>query len=474
MKQFLLSILCMATVGVAFGQATANQPSDLMACDQVPFDGSEVFDLTVTLFEIFGAQDPNNYDINYFETLVDATINSNPIFDPVSYSNISNPQTIYARIENGNNGDFDTTSFQLIVLESPNVVNPTPLEVCDDDNDGLSVFDLTSKDAEIANGDPSLVITYHETLPDALTGVNALVSPYANITPYLQTLYVNVVNNFSGCLAIVELDLIVYERPIANQPNNLFVNEGDGDGFATFDLTVNDAVVAGVTPNEEVFYFTTLADAMDLTNMITTPEVYENVENPQTIYVALQNGDTSCYDASQSFTIATDETVPLTDGDNDGIPDVIEDLNNNGDLTDDNTDGDAFPNYLDEDDDGDGTRTADEDYNNNGSPTDDDTNNNGIPDYLDEEVVLGVQNFSAEVISVYPNPTQNNVHIQWDAATQVKAIAVYSLDGKLITAETILGDTTNTDINLSNISEGIYFIKISTENGTLTEKIIKN
>lgn len=48
------------------------------------------------------------------------------------------------------------------------------------------------------------------------------------------------------------------------------------------------------------------------------------------------------------------------DHDNDGILDKYEDLNNNGNLWDDDTDGDGKPNFLDVDDDGDGTTTRQE------------------------------------------------------------------------------------------------------------------
>jgi FKBP-type peptidyl-prolyl cis-trans isomerase FkpA len=50
----------------------------------------------------------------------------------------------------------------------------------------------------------------------------------------------------------------------------------------------------------------------------------------------------------------------VTDHDNDGIPSYLEDLDDNGNVFDDDTDGDFFPNYVDTDDDGDGVFTIDE------------------------------------------------------------------------------------------------------------------
>jgi hypothetical protein len=71
------------------------------------------------------------------------------------------------------------------------------------------------------------------------------------------------------------------------------------------------------------------------------------------------------------------------DDDNDSILSINEDLNQDGNLTNDDTDGDGTPNYLDNDDDGDGILTIDEDANGDGDPTNDDTDGDGIPDYLD-------------------------------------------------------------------------------------------
>lgn len=81
-------------------------------------------------------------------------------------------------------------------------------------------------------------------------------------------------------------------------------------------------------------------------------------------------------------------TSTLTKDDNDGIPAALEDINGNGNLEDDDTDGDGIPNYLDADDDGDNVLTKDEnpDPNKDGILNDaQDTDGDGIPDYLDAD-----------------------------------------------------------------------------------------
>ncbi len=72
------------------------------------------------------------------------------------------------------------------------------------------------------------------------------------------------------------------------------------------------------------------------------------------------------------------------DHDADSVPSYLEDLNNNLDVSDDDTDEDQFPNFIDLDDDDDGVLTENEDIDGDGDPTND-IGANGIPKYLDPE-----------------------------------------------------------------------------------------
>ncbi|MCH8533530.1 MAG: hypothetical protein LAT51_00545 [Flavobacteriaceae bacterium] len=79
--------------------------------------------------------------------------------------------------------------------------------------------------------------------------------------------------------------------------------------------------------------------------------------------------------------------------DNDGVPAQLEDLNGNGNLFDDDSDGDGIPNFLDTDDDNDNVPTAVEiidEFGNSPNNPDNafdfvDFDGDGIPNYLDED-----------------------------------------------------------------------------------------
>ena len=96
------------------------------------------------------------------------------------------------------------------------------------------------------------------------------------------------------------------------------------------------------------------------------------------------NQTNSLVDTNLMFYIDLLDFVPDTDHDNDGVKTILEDIDGDGLVTNDDTDGDGFPNYFDLDDDGDGILTKNEDANGDGDPTNDfsDPNNPKLADYL--------------------------------------------------------------------------------------------
>lgn len=77
--------------------------------------------------------------------------------------------------------------------------------------------------------------------------------------------------------------------------------------------------------------------------------------------------------------------VVIADVDGDTVSNNDEDVDGDGDVTNDDTDEDGVANYNDVDDDNDEILTKDEDANGDGDPTNDDTDGDGIPDYLDAD-----------------------------------------------------------------------------------------
>ena len=106
--------------------------------------------------------------------------------------------------------------------------------------------------------------------------------------------------------------------------------------------------------------------------------------------------------------------ISLVEDDNDGIPAELEDINGNGDLTDDDFDGDGLPNYIDADDDGDNVLTRDEidtdnlDGDDNPLTNPMDTDGDGRADYLDtDDDGDEVDTIDEENINQDNNPTND-------------------------------------------------------------------
>jgi D-alanyl-D-alanine carboxypeptidase len=85
---------------------------------------------------------------------------------------------------------------------------------------------------------------------------------------------------------------------------------------------------------------------------------------------------------------------------------------------------------------------------------------------INNPVGITENTISEELITVYPNPTNGLVHIEIPNQT-IQSIKLYDLQGQLIK------ETIQNQFNLSNYSNGTYFIKAQTKTGFYNYKIIK-
>nr|WP_321244895.1 M28 family peptidase [uncultured Psychroserpens sp.] len=82
---------------------------------------------------------------------------------------------------------------------------------------------------------------------------------------------------------------------------------------------------------------------------------------------------------------------------------------------------------------------------------------------------LGLESFSVEELKVYPIPAKNfiTVELSSEIATDLN---LFDVSGKLVLNKTI---TENTELNIKNLPQGIYFLKVNTKEKSGTYKIIK-
>lgn len=72
-------------------------------------------------------------------------------------------------------------------------------------------------------------------------------------------------------------------------------------------------------------------------------------------------------------------------------------------------------------------------------------------------------------VNVYPNPGNSIINIR--SNNNIKNIQLFDIQGRVL--QTVLEDKTNSKIDISNHTNGIYFLKISTDKGIKVEKIVK-
>lgn len=85
---------------------------------------------------------------------------------------------------------------------------------------------------------------------------------------------------------------------------------------------------------------------------------------------------------------------------------------------------------------------------------------------------LGVGEYDSLNVSMYPNPVNDILNIETQET--IKSIEVYNINGSLLHKIVNIGIRLQNQINLKYLQAGIYFVKINTDKGKKTYKIVKN
>ncbi|TWO32672.1 T9SS type B sorting domain-containing protein [Seonamhaeicola sediminis] len=324
-------------VNVTIDTQLATSPiSNYNLCDN-DNNGTEIFDLSTKNTDVENAVQnlPVNYSISYYTSATNRDSSSNNITSPIT----SSGQTIYVRLEDTDTGCLVYGEFELVVNTLPNVVQPSSLNVCDNDNlpNSSTAIDLSQKDNEITGGDSNLYVTYHYTQLEANSGANPVPNPYYNTNP-TETLYIRVVNNTTGCAIASGTTLTINvtngNTGIVRDTQYIDACDSDHDGFFNnFDLTsVLNNVLNGETGFLPPTYHTSQTDAESGSNPIANPSNYTNVDqDEQVIYLRLEDSTTGCYAVIpieiHTNLLLTGTNIPATgfafcDQDDDGQVDV--------------------------------------------------------------------------------------------------------------------------------------------------------
>jgi len=91
-------------------------------------------------------------------------------------------------------------------------------------------------------------------------------------------------------------------------------------------------------------------------------------------------------------------------------------------------------------------------------------------DYYYSQVVVSIVEPNTLEITLYPNPSRNNINIVTTEADNATMQIINNL-GQIVMQQSLTQNTTQVDI--SGLKSGIYFVNIKTKDGSVTKKIMK-
>ncbi|MFC0605365.1 T9SS type B sorting domain-containing protein [Winogradskyella pulchriflava] len=321
-------IIGSAVVGV-YEIPVANPLTDVEVCDNLANDGFYQFDFTDKNPEALLNQDPLLHNVRYFESLDDANNLENEITFP--YTNVSNPQTIYVRVDNVENTNcYDINSFELEVFNTPQIVQLNNIEFCDnegDEMDGIATIELGDLIPTIrgTQSETETNITFHPTQADADDNTSPLPLTYTNNTAFNETIFVRIENTTNtSCYSTASFELTINDAPIAN---DIFIVQCDEDGipegFTTFNISQFIPDITYNASDRTITFYVSQTDAENEENEI-DGDAFENYFNPQNIIARVTNTISGCVNFSEiSLEVSTTSSnnASISECDNDGTED---------------------------------------------------------------------------------------------------------------------------------------------------------
>lgn len=220
-----------------------NEPDSMLSCRDDGID-TDTFNLTDQNSQILGNQDPNDYTITYHLTQFEADSGNNPLPEP--YTNVSNPQTIYAKVvHNSLNVCYGTTSLSIFIGTSPELSEDETAFICVDETMILSA-DSGYSEYEWSTGETTQSITVNESGAYSVT---------------VRNVYDDLTCSSTKVFTIVVSDIAVIEDIDTNDwtPNNNSISI-DASGIGSYVYSIdginfqNNATFSNLQPGEYTIY----------------------------------------------------------------------------------------------------------------------------------------------------------------------------------------------------------------------------
>ncbi len=93
------------------------------------------------------------------------------------------------------------------------------------------------------------------------------------------------------------------------------------------------------------------------------------------------------------------------------------------------------------------------------------------PIHISTTIEVGIDSWLESSVSLYPNPAREYIDIRVDGDLNVTMMEVYDVYGKLINTVNVIDNPTR--INVSSLANGMYFVRVTTEAGSVTKTFVK-
>lgn len=258
-------------------------------CDDSTGDEKFTFNLDDKAAEI-NASSTDDLSISFHRTVFQAENNVNPLSSP--YTNSTNPESIFARIESSYSLCVTVENLPINVIPLPEVTPAAPLILCDTDNNNTEPFDLTLANFEITSDRPGLnesTIAFFENEDDVLDNTLEIPNPnsYSSTS---KTIYIKI-TAVSGCHSVIPLDLIVNKPPVTNTLGTVPICDTPTN---TYDLSLIDDLLIKDTNAVTISYYNDQGIAI--------PNIYNYTAANHTLIVSIEDNITNCY-TTQSFNL---------------------------------------------------------------------------------------------------------------------------------------------------------------------------
>lgn len=286
---------------------SATNITEITACD-INNDGIEEFNLEGIAASFLGdLEDVMDYeiDIQFYLTEEDRDNGINALDQSIPFIPEENPQLLYITLTSPT--CEEVAEFEIIINEVIEFAPPGNQIVCDTDQDGITMFDLSVFDALVTNDQTDLFsVSYFASEEDANNNTNALPTMYTNVTNP-QTIYLRISLSTTGCSDVNSFDIMVLPAPISNEPTDIIICDDDIDGISFVNLNAKISEMVSDTTNTNITFHNSLDDAENGFNPITSVSAYP--ASTETMFSRIENATTGCY-VTQSFEIIVN-TLPV-------------------------------------------------------------------------------------------------------------------------------------------------------------------